>query len=68
MAGSFSDFRPGFGFFHICHVERLGHFTLEQLRSSVANETHTKSYTGPKLSATMATKLDMFLNASSHVV
>jgi hypothetical protein len=47
--GHFQDFRPGFGFWHICHVDRHGHFTLKQLRLLVVNETHTKSYTGPRL-------------------
>jgi hypothetical protein len=47
--GHFQDFRPGFGFWHICHVDRHGHFTLKQLRLPVVNETHTKSYTGPRL-------------------
>ena len=26
-----------------------GHFTLEQLRISLVNKTHTKPYTGPRL-------------------
>ena len=49
--GYFEDFRPGFGFLHICHVDRHGHFTLKQLRLSLANDTHTKPYrpTGPRL-------------------
>ena len=29
--GHFQDFRPGFRFWHICHVDRHGHFTLKQL-------------------------------------
>jgi hypothetical protein len=33
----------------MCHVDRHGHFTLKQLRLPVVNETHTKSYTGPRL-------------------
>jgi hypothetical protein len=36
-------------FSHICHVDRHGHFTLKQLRLPVVNETHTNSYTGPRL-------------------
>ena len=48
-AGYFEDFRPGFGFWHICHVDRQGDFTLKQLRLSLVNETHTKPYTGPTL-------------------
>ena len=44
-AGSFSGFR----FSHICHVDRHGHFTLKQLRLPVLNESHTNSYTGPRL-------------------
>jgi hypothetical protein len=47
--GHFQDFRPGFRFWHICHVDRHGHFTLKQLRLPVLNETHTNSYTGPRL-------------------
>ena len=47
--GHFQDFRPGFRFWHICHVDRHGHFTLKQLRLPVVNETHTNSYTGPRL-------------------
>jgi hypothetical protein len=43
--GHFQDFRPGFRFWHICHVDRHGHFTLKQLRLPV----HTNSYTGPRL-------------------
>ena len=30
---------------HLYH----GHFTLEQLRLSLVNKTHTKPYTGPRL-------------------
>ena len=48
---SFEDFRPGFRFWHICHVDRHGHFTLKQLRLSLVNETHTKPYTRPRLTA-----------------
>ena len=48
-AGSFSGLRPGFRFWHICHVDHHGHFTLKQLRLPVVNETHTNSYTGPRL-------------------
>ena len=47
--GHFQDFRPGFRFWHICHVDRHGHFTLKQLRLPVLNETNTNSYTGPRL-------------------
>ena len=47
--GHFEDFRPGFGFWHICHVDRHGHFTLKRLRLSSVNETHTKPYTGPTI-------------------
>jgi hypothetical protein len=47
--GHFQDFRPGFRFWHICHVDRHGHFTRKQLRLPVLNETHTNSYTGPRL-------------------
>jgi hypothetical protein len=47
--GQFQDFRPGFRFSHICHVDRHGHFTLKQLRLHVLNETHTNIYTGPRL-------------------
>ena len=42
----YKDFRPGFEFWHICHVDRHGHFTLKQLRLSLVNETDTKPYTG----------------------
>ena len=45
----FEEFRPGFGLWHICHVDRHGHFTRKQLRLSLVNETHTKPYTGPRL-------------------
>jgi hypothetical protein len=48
-AGSFQDFSPGFRFWHICHVDRHGYFTLKQLRLPVLNETHTNSYTCPRL-------------------
>ena len=50
-AGSFSgqDVCPGFRFWHICHVDLHGHFTLKQLRLLVLNETHTNSYTAPRL-------------------
>jgi hypothetical protein len=34
---------------HICHVDRHGHFTLRQLRLLILNESHTNSYTGPRL-------------------
>ena len=50
--GHFEDFRPGFIFWHICHDDRHGHFTLKQLRLLVANEMHTNSYTGPRLNRT----------------
>ena len=33
---------------HICHVDRHGHFTLKQLRLPVLNETHTNSYAAPR--------------------
>ena len=46
--GHFQDFRPGFRFWHICHVDRHGHFTLKQLRLSLVNKTHTKPCTGPR--------------------
>ncbi|CAB4035138.1 Hypothetical predicted protein, partial [Paramuricea clavata] len=36
-------------FWHICHVDCHGHFTLKQLRLPVLNETHTNSCTGPRL-------------------
>jgi hypothetical protein len=49
--GHFQDFRPGFRFWHICHVDRHGHFTLKQLKLPVLNETHTNIYTGPRLGA-----------------
>ena len=45
--GHFEDFCSGFGLWHICHVDRHGHFTLKQLRLSLVNETHTKPSTGP---------------------
>ena len=48
-AGHFQDFCPGFRFWHICHVDRHGHFTLKQLRLPVLNETHTNIYTGRRL-------------------
>ena len=47
--GHFEEFRPGFGFWHICHVDRHGDFSLEQLRLSLVNETNTKPNTGPRL-------------------
>jgi hypothetical protein len=47
--GHFQDFRPGFRFWHVYHVDRHGHFTLKQLRLPVLNEAHTNSYTGPRL-------------------
>ena len=47
--GHFEDFRSGFGLWHICHVERHGHFTLKQLRLSLVNEIPTKLYSGPRL-------------------
>ena len=40
QAGSFWDFRPEFGCWHICHVDHPGYFTLQQLRFSLVNETH----------------------------
>ena len=48
-AGSFSELSPRIQFWHICHVDRHGHFTLKQLRLPVLNETHTNIYTGPRL-------------------
>jgi hypothetical protein len=39
----FQDICPGFRFWHICHVDRHGHFTLRQLRLPVVNEIHTNS-------------------------
>ena len=48
--GHFQDFRLGFRFSHIRNVDRHGHFTLKQLRLPVVNESHTNSYTGPRLS------------------
>jgi hypothetical protein len=53
----FQDFRPGFGFWHICHVDRHGHFTLKQLRLPVVNEMHTKSYKCPRLGAVLLSAL-----------
>ena len=47
--GHFEDFRPGFGKWHICHVDRHGQFTLKQLRLSLVNKMPTNSYTGPRL-------------------
>ena len=41
--GHFQDFRPGFRFWHICHVDHHGHFTLKQLRLPVPNETHIQT-------------------------
>jgi hypothetical protein len=41
--------RPRCRFWHICHVDRHGHFALKQLRLPVLNEMHTDSYTGPRL-------------------
>ena len=50
VRGHFQDFRPGFRFWHIQgHVDRHAHFTVRQLRLPALNETHTNSYTGPKL-------------------
>ena len=40
----FQDIRPGFRYWHICHVDRHGHFTLKQLRLPFLNEMHTNSY------------------------
>ena len=51
--GYFQDFRPGFRFWHICHVDRHGHFTLKLLRLPLVNEVHTNSYTGPRLISEM---------------
>jgi hypothetical protein len=53
MLDHFQDFRPAFRFWHICHVDRHGHFTLKQLRLPVLNETHTNIYTGPRLSSVL---------------
>ena len=39
----FENFRSGLGFYHICHVDRHGQFTLKQLILSPLNETHTNS-------------------------
>ena len=47
--GHFEDFRPGFGKWHICHVDRHGQFTLKQLRLSLVNEMPTNFCTGPRL-------------------
>ena len=50
QGGSFSGLLPrGFRFWHICHVDCHGHFTLKQLRLSLVNEVHTNFYTGPRL-------------------
>ena len=51
--GSFEDFHPGFRFWHMCHVDCHGQFTLKQLRLSVVNEMHTNIYTGPRLHVRM---------------
>jgi hypothetical protein len=48
-AGSFSGLSSRIRVLAQCHVDRHGHFTLKQLRLPVVNETHTKSYTGPRL-------------------
>ena len=48
--GHFQDFRPGFRLWHICHLDHHGHSTIKRLRLPVLNETHTNSYTGPRLS------------------
>ena len=47
--GHFEDFRPRFMFWHICHVDCHGQYTLKQLRLSVVSEMHTNIYTGPRL-------------------
>ena len=47
--GRFRTFCPGFGFGQRCHLDRHGQLALKQLRSSVLNEMHTNSYTGPRL-------------------
>jgi hypothetical protein len=44
--GHFQNFRPDSDF---GTYDRHGHFTLKQLRLPVLNETHTNSYTGPRL-------------------
>jgi hypothetical protein len=53
-AGSFSGLSPRIQVSHICHVDRHGHFTLKQLRLPVLNESHTNSYTGPRLKSKIA--------------
>ena len=45
--GHFQDVHPRFGFWHICHANRHGHFTLKQLRLSLVNEMHTNVYSYP---------------------
>ena len=50
-AGSFSGLSSRIQVWHICHVDRHGHFTLKQLRLSLVNEVHTNSYAGPRLIA-----------------
>ena len=40
------DFCPRFRFWHKCHVDRHGHFTVKLLRLSLVNEVDTNSYTG----------------------
>ena len=45
----FRTFVPDSGFGTYANVDRHGHFTLKQLRLPVLNETHTNSYTGPRL-------------------
>jgi hypothetical protein len=46
----FRTFVPDSGFGTYANVDRHGNFTLKQLRLPVLNETHTNSYTGPRLS------------------
>ena len=50
--GHIEDIDPGFGFWHICHVDRHGHFTLKQLRLSLVNECPTLSQGCPSYSLT----------------
>ena len=45
----FGVFRPGFGFGQGYHLDRHGQLAIKQSRLSVLNETHTNSYTAPRL-------------------
>ena len=65
--GHFQDFRPGFRFWHICHVDRHGHFTLKQLRLPVLNETQTNSYTGPRLICKIPVFKETILKSESAI-